>query len=164
MFELELITQYYGEKRAARSQVLFINHIQEGLVILDRIGAHELSKRTYCLHPLVQADEDLRNNYPSLIAHPEASLRQSLPLAMEYRYIANSYLSQHEPPEGGIHLSPIPFVNEALIADKVQNRKDFERYHKESHANSERLDAYFKRWLSALNVSEARYQELIAGL
>ena len=81
--------------------------------------------------------------------------------AMEYRNIANAYLSKHfTGTEDIFQLSVLDEVNQMLIADKVQNRKDFERYHQGSHENSEQLQIYFKNWLDKLGVSEARYQEL----
>ena len=46
-----------------------------------------------------------------------------------------------------------------LIADKVENRKDFERYHWD-HSNAARLTEYFREWLTALGISEDRYMEL----
>ena len=51
-----------------------------------------------------------------------------------------------------------------LIADKVQNRKDFLKYHYGTHKKSVELDIYFKNWLRALNVTEADYNFLIEGL
>jgi len=51
-----------------------------------------------------------------------------------------------------------------LVADKVQNRKDFLAYHKGTHARSDELDYYFKLWLRRLDISEERYQELVEGL
>jgi len=44
-----------------------------------------------------------------------------------------------------------------LIADKVQNRKDFEIYHSSTHDKKDRLAAYFAEWLEALEVSEDIY-------
>jgi hypothetical protein len=55
--------------------------------------------------------------------------KRVLLLAVEYRNIANEYLS-HKPSTNDVHLSPIKDVNTMLIADKIQNRKDFEIYHK----------------------------------
>lgn len=49
-------------------------------------------------------------------------------LAVEYRNIANGYLS-FMPSRPEVKLSPIDDVNKMLIADKIQNRKDFENYH-----------------------------------
>ena len=85
-------------------------------------------------------------------------------LAMEYRSVANRYLSRMKlrAPDK-VELSPIDEVNTMLIADKVQNRRDFERYNK-SHPRAKHLKLYFESWLSALGVSEAKYQELVSTL
>ena len=48
-----------------------------------------------------------------------------------------------------------------LIADKIQNKKDFELYHKGSHPRSMELDHYFNNWLKRLNISEAFYAETV---
>lgn len=55
--------------------------------------------------------------------------RRVMLLGMEYRSTANNYLSFKSATEQ-IKLSPITDVNHMLVADKVQNRKDFEIYHK----------------------------------
>jgi hypothetical protein len=46
-----------------------------------------------------------------------------------------------------------------LIADKVQNRKDFELYHEATHPRSKELAMYFRLWLEKLGVSEENYQQ-----
>jgi hypothetical protein len=50
-------------------------------------------------------------------------------------------------------------VNEMLVADKVQNRKDFLLYHRGKHERSDALDLYFRRWLERLGVSEERFAD-----
>jgi hypothetical protein len=62
----------------------------------------------------------------------EAVSRRVLLLATEYRNIANAHLSYHPPGESTFVLSPLSEVNIMLIADKIQNRKDFELYHVEN--------------------------------
>lgn len=85
--------------------------------------------------------------------------------AMEYRVFANNYLSQHcHADDDLIAISPLAEVNQMLIADKVQNRKDFEIYHLGQHENSDVLVRYFNNWLRRLGISEARYQQLLAML
>lgn len=84
-------------------------------------------------------------------------------LATEYRWTANSYLSFHPSrPLDEIKLSPLEEVNQMLIADKIQNRKDFEMYHLGKHPSSERLQQYFSEWLERLGVSESMYQEFVS--
>ena len=136
-----------------------INHIIEGLHVLDAIQATEAAKAAYCIHPLVQSDDFLVKHLDLDWTAIEAKV---LLLAMEYRAVANSYLSTRTITEiKEIKLSPLPEVNQMLIADKVQNRKDFELYHITTHPRSEDLQKYFSNWLERLDVSEEAYQALI---
>ena len=167
--EYKLISRHYGDRVAKRSQVPLINHINEGLVVLDAIGATEEAKRAFCLHPLFQADEDLKENfYMASFVFPHVLL-----LTMEYRSVANEFLSDKmDDIDVGdsyygipcvaktIRLSPLKEVNDMLIADKVQNYKDFVTYHQKTHARSSELDDYFNIWLEALGVSDKQYGEL----
>lgn len=160
--EYELITDHYYMKETARSRVPLVNHINEGLVILGRINASEASMRAFCLHPLVQDDKDLAVFERKL---PLPNLNQrALFLAMEYRNVANRYLSHCETHPRCMRLGPLKDVRDMLIADKVQNRKDFMRYHHGVHCNSFRLYQYFEEWLECLGVSSEEYQRLIEGL
>jgi hypothetical protein len=154
--EYKLIAKHYGDRVAKRSQVPLINHINEGLIILKEIGAVETTKKAFCLHPLFQADEDLQENYyMASFVEPHVLL-----LTMEYRNIANAYLSDKIDTDYPLKLSPILEVNEMLIADKVQNLKDFATYHYGKHARSNELDRYFTKWLEALGVSFKQYESL----
>lgn len=157
MHEYEVVSKFYGRRRARRSGVLLMNHIDEGLVILDEIGASELAKRGFCLHPLFQENSALVSTFEQL---PEVDPRALL-LAVEYRWVANNYMSHHQsraPQE--IELSPLKDVNDMLIADKVQNYKDFLIYHLGTHPRSARLDQYFRQWLERLGISKERFKEL----
>lgn len=154
--EYQLIKKFYGDRVAKRSQVPLINHIDEGLIVLKAIGAVETTKRAFCLHPLLQADADLQENYyiSSFVDH------HALLLAMAYRSVANEFLSDKMDLETipKIRLSPLLEVNEMLIADKVQNYKDFTKYHYGTHPRSEKLNDYFHKWLEALDVNYTMYK------
>ena len=156
--EYRLISAHYSDRVAKRSQVPLMNHIDEGLVVLDRISATDDAKRAFCLHPLLQADADLKENWYM------ASFVDShvLLLTMEYRSVANEFLSDKIPAQrwGSIRLSPLYEVNDMLIADKVQNYKDFVTYHRDTHVRSEELDIYFRKWLAALTINEETYNSL----
>ena len=164
-----LIQVFYGARRAQRSQVLLMNHIDEGIKILDSLEASMVTKEAFAVHPLFQADIDLEVNW-HLAKHLDPLV---VLLAMEYRQVANDFLSVKIKMEASeeafgrcyatqeIKLSVIPEVNQMLIADKVQNRKDFERYHRSTHARSNQLDYYFKLWLTKLEVSEEQYSEFV---
>lgn len=158
--EYAAIAAHYEGQTAARSGVTYLQHIDEGLWVLDQIGASPVARLAYCLHPLCQGDDDLAAFDPSLASTPEV-----LVAAIEYRNVANRHLSNHHGVESrGPRLSPLLDVNEMLIADKVQNRKDFEDHHAQTHPKTERLAAYFADWLAALGVSEERYETFATAL
>jgi hypothetical protein len=159
----QAIHAFYGDRRANRSGVLYIQHINEGLLVLDAIDATQQARQAYCLHPIVQGDTELVTAFqPTSVLYQYPIDLYALALAMEYRWVANSYLSRRTIQVlDEIQLSPLPEVQQMLIADKVQNRKDFERYHRETHPRAGELDHYFRNWLTALGITEARYQELV---
>lgn len=161
----KIIDSLYFGKFAKRSKVPYINHIDEGLIILDEIGASKIAKEAYCLHPVFQDDMELLSTF-NLLSIESYSLdlisKRVLILSMEYRNIANAYLSNREIDDVSlIELSPLKDVNDMLIADKVQNKKDFDIYHKGNHKRSGELNIYFNNWLTRLNITGLRYLELI---
>lgn len=153
--EFVLIDMEYKDKTAKRSGVPLINHIKEGIDILEKRGASLTTIKAYCLHPLIQSDIDLAKNAEKIarLVDPYALL-----LATEYRKTANAYLSQRTIGSlDDIELSPLPEVNEMLVADKIQNYKDFLIYHQKTHARSKELNEYFQNWLKKLDVDFAPY-------
>jgi hypothetical protein len=157
-YSYELISAHYGIRTAERSGIPLINHIHEGLVVLDTLDADQDTAEAYCLHPLLQGDDTMLDTAQRYIS-PSRGPGQlaSLMLALEYRGIANGHLSHHTTlyDDGSvrplaIRLGPSAQVRQMLIADKVQNRKDFEQHHKASHPRSKQLEAYFKEWFTAL--------------
>lgn len=155
---LHVIEKFYGERKAERSGVPLINHIHEGLRILDYIKASEKAKAAFCLHPMFQHDEDLFNNFSLLKYFDE----EVVAFIMEYRNIANANLSDNVRTDTlagipiwfgkPISLSPLKEVNDMLIADKVQNYTDFNTYHYGKHIRSAELDLYFRTWIETLGV------------
>lgn len=162
--EYRLIQTLYGNRRAKRSGVLLMNHIDEGLFILERIGATEEAKRAFCLHPVIQNDTDLVDNLEVVLDCVQHSNPRILPLALEYRSTANAWLSDKvQLIDSGLlpgfeydnpRLSPLSEVNDMLIADKVQNYKDFIIHHRGKHDRSVELDKYFQVLLSVLGVTD----------
>lgn len=150
------IKAYYGDKCAERSKVHYMSHIDEGLRILDAIGASLAAKEAYCLHPIYQLHSE-----PTKYVDETTLRSRSIYLVLEYKRVANSYLSYKYRSEADeVPLSSEEEVNTMLVANKVQNRKDFELYHKGTHSKSDLLDGYFKNWLRALNIDESEYDHL----
>lgn len=159
------IEEFYSNRTTKRSGVPLMNHIHEGEAILKSIGGSLATITAYRLHPIYQNDVDLEENYRHL--HREAP--EVVMLVMEYRNIANRGLSdivhlypdwnRHNGPsvptlKKPIEISPIEQVNKMLIADKVQNWKDFKQYHQTTHPRAKELDFYFRSWIKALGLSE----------
>ncbi len=159
MIEYDAIAAFYRQRTARRSGVPLIRHIDEGLAVLDRIGASAPAKRAFCLHPLLQDDASLAANFPrigELTDEPRVVV-----LVLEYRHIANATPStRHVATAADIPLSPLADVNAMLVADKVQNYKDFLVHHRATHPRGEALDRYFRLWLERLGVTPARFEEL----
>ena len=161
--EYKAIEHYYGDKKANRSRQFLMNHIDEGLVILKDIGASKAAMKAYCLHPLFQSDETLTELYRKGLLYNVD--KESLILAMEYRSVANEYLSTREINSiDEIRISPLKDVNDMLIADKIQNSKDFVKYHKGTHPRSAELDLYFQNWFDRLGITEETYDRMVNKL
>lgn len=160
--EYKLISHFYGDKKAKRSQCYMMNHIDEGLFILENIQASDAAKKAFCLHPMLQNDEDLQENWVKIKNQVNSEI---LGLVVEYRNIANAYLSQRSITHlDEIALSPLEDVNDMLRADKVQNYKDFLIYHQKTHARSDILNQYFQNWLTKLKISQSDFQFLFEQL
>jgi len=143
----QIIKDFYADKTAARSGVPLINHIDEGLHILNFIGAKEITKDAYCIHPVLQSDESFVTNKSFDFSGVNT---ESIILAMEYRRVANSYLS-HNNIEDFVGFS-CNEIRQMLIADKVQNYKDFMLHHYNTHARRDDLFNYFLNWFDLLEI------------
>tara|TARA_R110000851_G_scaffold50092_1_gene119996 strand:- start:2503 stop:2988 length:486 start_codon:yes stop_codon:yes gene_type:complete len=152
----QLIAEYYGNKTTKRSGITLINHIDEGRIILDHLNTSDIVKDAYYLHPLLQSDE-------YFIVNKEMSFdgvnTQSIILTCEYRRVANSYLSFMNKKEF-VGLTCLE-IKKMLIADKIQNYKDFMLYHYPTHEKSDRLYEYFHDWFEILKINNKELVELI---
>jgi hypothetical protein len=151
------IENYYKGKSAKRSKLPYMNHINEGIVILKLLHAPDSAIEAFCLHPLFQGDNELATY------HEDKELNflmgpKLMKLVIEYRNVANNFLAPHygkkEP-----KLSPIIEVNWMLLADKIQNYKDFLNHQRHPHMGLAptmsmqkwiELDKYFQEWLRLL--------------
>lgn len=155
------ISDFYGNRKAKRSNIPYINHIIEGLIVLEYINASDLAKRAYCLHPFFQTDEDLKdlfiNNKFDIFKKYQVPV-DAIILAMEYRSTANSFLSDKQKED--YRPSPLNDVRDMLIADKIQNFKDFQANIHLYEEKREVLTNYFKSWLDILDINQDKYEEL----
>lgn len=175
--EYKMIQAFYGDRRAKRSQVPLMNHIDEGLLVLDAIQAHGIAKQAWCLHPIVQDpchDQlmciSLGENGLSRSSGPLVSM-PGYGLARQYAQVANAYLCkaqtddvtmEYDPHKGNVKLYDLlmregivphdvsTVVWQMLYADKLQNQKDFRKYHFATHERAVQLDLYFIRWINYL--------------
>lgn len=167
---IQLVSEFYGDDRAERTGIPYINHIHEGISILKDLGASEEVQDAYALHPIFQMVSK-PDEHPLLVNLGEYLESYPVFLAREYKKTANAYLCKphYRSPDDKIKLSEHPDVNLMLIADKIQNRKDFETHYenqedKEVFGHADRLAQYFRNWLRALNVTEEEYEHYKAKL
>jgi len=170
-----LIKKFYGNKKSKRSNIPLINHIDEGLIILDRLVAPLICKQAYCIHPLLQLDEVFFYNLVSSRSGIKNADVQAVMLAMEYRHQLNRYHSKKvfkdetRKKELLTSLKEVmadtPYLRYIALADKVQNRKDFIKYHLDTHERSKELNSYFSNWLFIiLGVPEHINTELVNAI
>jgi len=143
----ELISKYYGDKCAKRSGVPLINHIDEGRIILEYLETSDIVKDAYYLHPILQSDKDF---YINKTLDFEGIPSEVLLMVCEYRRVANSYLSNKT--EDDFVGFPFLEIKRMLIADKIQNYKDFMLYHHGKHERSDELYQYFHSWFRLLEI------------
>jgi hypothetical protein len=154
--EYDIISDHYQDIKAKRSGIPYINHIQEGLTVLTRRANSVDSDvvKAFCLHPIFQDPSFFNLKTRSKIEHLQLD-PVIVCLAMEYKEIANAHLvKNHGQP---IRLSTCWEVNEMLVADKIQNYKDFQDTYKGTQEEYNLRDQYFKDWLNVLGVTWSEY-------
>jgi hypothetical protein len=139
--EYRMIAAFWGDRRARRTGLYYMNHIDEGLAALRAIGASDRAMRAFCLHPIVHSDEGLEAAYRALPLVTEDA--QVLALALELRHAA-ARSKRH----------PLPEVDQLLVACTLQRFKDASRHGR----NVDGLRATLHR----LGVDEAERARLIA--
>ena len=150
------IMRHYGNEKAKRSQVPLMNHINEGLTILEYMGASESVLKAFCIHPLFQNNEVFLENYGRIFDYDPRVMVNVL----EYRNKAKSYLCVSETYSNTesiiAHSVGTMLINTRamLIADKIQNKKDFMVHHYGTHPRSEQLLNYFNNWLKYLEIDK----------
>lgn len=153
--QYKTIKQFYGDKKAKRSQEFLMWHITAGCRILEDNGASDEAIKAFMLHPIFQSDEDFKHNKHKLYEYCEHNMDIVLNV-LEYRKCANAYLCKPYTDSWTLaeikEAAPIVLedVRQMLIADKVQNQADFLKHHFGTHPRSEQLAAYFDTWLKYL--------------
>lgn len=148
--EYKLITDHYRGQYAERSGRHKMEHIKEGCRLLVGWQRPDVEHRAFCIHPLITEKKDFIYEQ-----------KDSYHLACEMMFHANRYLCRPETDHLTIrgsrrellkHLGP---MSEScawlLLADKVQNRSDFMKYHAFTHARGDTLIRYFDLWIQTLH-------------
>lgn len=150
--EYTIIEKFYANRCAKRSGVPLMNHISEGLDILIGLNASDRAMDAFCIHPIVQNDEEGFDHIKKFYSYE---------LAVEYKERANAYLCKPETDyiktNTDIHDLVGPMSKDCrdmLIADKIQNQKDFLIYHMNTHERSQQLFKYFHNWITYLYSEE----------
>ncbi len=155
--EYAMISLVYGRRKTERSGVPLINHIDEGIEIMVSRNASERAIRAYIVHPVFQGDDNLQSAIDDTKWEMDWHV---VALAMEYRRAANNYLCRPDTDDWTLEDIRravgllLPEVREMLIADKLQNQKDFRLYHYGTHARSEQLERYFNNWMELLEIEK----------
>lgn len=168
-----LIETIYAGRRTRRSGLPLRNHIDEGLIILVALQATRTEAEAFCLHAPAQisyhfgARPAANHHLPATPQGPRDTwlLKTRFPLAAEAVTLAWRFAAQAEafrPDHLADHEAPPPItvdtaVRKLLIADKVQNRKDFERFHQHRHPRADLLTRYFSAWFNLLGISDTDY-------
>jgi len=168
MIEYDIIESVFRYKKAKRTGLPYIRHIDQGLHLLRHLKASPVVQGAWCLHPLFQLDEQF---LPLMKGHGASLLHgvnfMVVALAMEYRASANSYLTKDAMYiDRHPILSPVPEVNLMLGVDKVQNFRDakLHLYQHISRSEQDVLEGYFRSWLRALSLSLNDIEEMVAEL
>lgn len=152
-----MISNWYGDRTANRSGVRLMNHIDEGLVLLTTAPTNV--HIAFTLHPLYQDPKDRAYNIISYLALPE-DIRV---LIDEYNKIMQTCSSKGFAKGRRVDLSEFNYIDKEnilmmCIADKLQNQKDFYKYHWQTHPESDNLEAYFEHWIDELVKTGIHYQ------
>ncbi len=144
--EYRAISNYYSYQKAKRSGVPYMNHIDEGIAILNVYGANREARLAYCLHPIFQGDQSLRRNLHLIKTIDPSPLVMTY--VMEYRKVTEAARPGGSAPQK----SPLDHVNFMLKADKLQNWKDFQEYYPLMDPRTDKLEEYFQSWFRALGI------------
>jgi len=160
-----LVDWFYGDKHARRSGLPLIKHIKDGVRILRAINASEDAILAFIVHPIFQRDEEFHIylDNPSIA---DCCSKKTIALAIEYRNVANRFLSnrltsitEEELDCVKAQCEATPDIKSMLIADKIQNYSDMRSYNR-GLPNYIILEDYFLTWFELLEIDDPRREEL----
>lgn len=143
--------------RANRSGVSYMNHIIEGAYFLTEVmPTSDEFVEAFLVHPIFQ-DPDIPVEIIQLYVDKFELSTAVVCAALQYRKAANSFLPKdvytgRQPPV--IFDQGIKFM---LIADKIQNLKDFLKYFDKTSPRYKPLQTYFETWLAVLGAHTMAY-------
>ena len=166
--EVVAIKSFYKDKVAKRTGLPYVRHITMGLALLKTLTNDRDVWRAWVVHPIFQMDDYLSEALKKGKLKDIVTNFRTAVLAMEYRSVANNYLTKDIWLEKQPKLSSIPEVNLLLVVDKIQNWYDASRY-LETPCQEEifYLDSYFYNWRKALGISDEQkktYEEFLEAL
>ncbi len=142
--EYNIISAHYGDNTTSHG-VPLMQHINEGIIYLEKMNATPAMIKAWCIHPIVQKDINI-----------DVSFSEGYSLAIEYALRANSYLctpnTDYITNARVLQSIMTPMSSECiklLITDKVQNYSDLLIYNRD-HPRAEKLERYFSIWLQYL--------------
>lgn len=168
------ISSLYNNKKARRTQIPYMKHIDDGVKILQHLGVTDPEVYdAWLLHPLIQTMsinqvEAFLSSYGLPPLHSGVSLN-TIALAKQYADVANSFLpnvvDQNLHHTFNIYIA-CPKLKALLIADKVQNYVDFCMSSDMGYFDEEPDDyvpnrmEYFNMWLGRLDIDESNFEPL----
>lgn len=153
------ISRYYGATTTQRTKLPWINHIVEGVVLVQQLGGRIHAADAFCWHPLIQSDDTFLETLAEMQRYYNLNTSgEVLVNTLGYRDAANRWLRGAVSKDNQPKKHPLNDVNIMLMADKIQNRKDFEANEKLfSVEDASSLHYYFDSWFTTLGITPEIY-------
>lgn len=155
------ISRHYGATAAQRTKLPWINHIVEGVVLIHQLGGRIGAADAFCWHPLIQSDTTYLETLVEMRRHYNLNTNgEVLVNVLGYRDAANRWLRGVVNKDNQPKKHPLESVNVMLMADKIQNRKDFEANERLfSVEDAASLHYYFDCWFNTLGITPEIYAD-----